>query len=178
MVKWKIMVTVRAERKEDIEAIDKVNRKAFGQEEEVVLVQRIRDSSDFIPELSLVAVKDSRVVGHILFSQIHIDTAEGDVAALSLAPMAVLPEFQNTGIGSQLVGIGLEKCQTLGHSIVIVIGHPEYYPRFGFVPARKMGLDLPFSVPDEAFMVCELVPATLDGIDGMVIFPPEFAEAM
>jgi putative acetyltransferase len=172
------MITVRAERKQDIKSIGEVNRRAFGQEEEAVLVQRIRDSSGFMPELSLVAVKDSRVVGHILFSRIHIDTAKGKVAVLSLAPIAVLPEYQNIGIGSQLVRIGLEKCRTSGHSIIVVIGHPSYYPRFGFVPARKKGLECPFSVPDEAFMVCELLPDALEGISGMVIFPPEFAEAM
>ncbi|UCE41198.1 MAG: N-acetyltransferase [Candidatus Aminicenantes bacterium] len=172
------MITVRVERNEDIGAIHLVNRMAFGQEDEAVLVQRIRESSGFIPALSLVAVKDSRVVGHILFSQIHIVTPKEDVAVLSLAPMAVLPEFQNLGIGSQLVNTGLEKCRESGHTIVVVIGHPQYYPRFGFVPAGKKGLDLLFSVPAEAFMVCELLPNALDGIEGTVIYPPEFAEAM
>jgi putative acetyltransferase len=119
-------------------------------------------------------VKDSQIVGHILFSQIHIATPKGDVAVLSLAPMGVLPEFQNSGIGSQLVRTGLEKCRELGHKIVVVIGHPEYYPRFGFIPARQKNLDTPFPVPDEAFMVCELAPDALDGIEGKVKFPPEF----
>ena len=173
-----IMVMIRAEKKEDVDAIHWVNRQAFGQEDEAVLVQRIRESSGFIPELSLVAVRDSKVVGHILFSRIHIDTPKGDVAILSLAPMAVLPEFQNSGIGSKLVREGLKKCREMGHTIVVVIGHPEYYPRFGFVPARKKGLDLRFPVPDEAFMVCELAPDALEGIKGMVNFPSEFAEAM
>lgn len=176
MVKWVIMISVRTERKKDIEAIHSVNRLAFGQEDEALLVQRIRESSGFIPALSLVAIKDSQVFGHILFSQIHIVTPEGDVAVLSLAPMAVLPEFQNSGIGSQLVRTGLEKCRELGHTIIVVIGHPQYYPRFGFVPARKKGLDLHFPVPDEAFMVCELEPDVLKGIEGKVKFPPEFED--
>jgi putative acetyltransferase len=98
--------------------------------------------------------------------------------ALSLAPMAVLPEFQNSGIGSQLVRTGLERCRELGHTIVVVIGHPEYYPRFGFVPARKEGLDLPFPVPDEAFMVCKLAPDALERIKGMVKYPPEFEDVI
>jgi putative acetyltransferase len=172
------MVMIRAEKREDIDAIHSVNSLAFGQEDEAILVQRIRESSGFIPELSLVAVKDSQVVGHILFSRIHIDTPKGDVAVLSLAPIAVLPEFQNSGIGSKLVREGLKKCKEMGHTIVVIIGHPEYYPRFGFVPARKKGLDLHFPVPDEAFMVCELVPDALEGIKGMVEYPPEFADAM
>jgi putative acetyltransferase len=178
MIEWVVMIEVRTERKEDIEAIHMVNNLAFGQEDEAVLVQRIRESSGFMPELSLVAVKDSQVVGHILFSRIHMDTPKGDVVVLSLAPMAVLPEFQNSGIGSQLVKDGLKKCREMGHTIVVVIGHPEYYPRFGFIPARKKGLDLHFPVPDEAFMVCELVPDALEGIKGLVKFPPEFADAM
>jgi putative acetyltransferase len=178
MVKWVIMIMVRAERVGDIGAIHLVNRLEFGQEEEAFLVQRIRKSSGFIPELSLVAVKDSHVVGHILFSRIHINTPRGSMAVLSLAPMAVLPEFQNLGIGSRLVSTGLEKCRELGHTIVVVIGHPEYYPKFGFVPARKRGLDLPFPVPDEAFMVCELEPEALAGIEGKIKYPPEFEDVI
>lgn len=171
------MSMVRTERIEDIGEIHEINRLAFGQEDEALLVQHIRESSGFIPALSLVAIKDSQVVGHILFSQIHIVTPEGNVAVLSLAPMAVLPEFQNSGIGSQLVRTGLEKCRELGHTIVVVIGYPEYYPRFGFVPARKKGLDLHFPVPDEAFMVCELVPDAMEGISGTVKYPPAFSDA-
>jgi len=171
------MIIVRAERTEDIEAIHLVNRLAFGQKDEALLVQRIRESLGFIPDLSLVAIKDEKVVGHILFSRIHIETPQGDVRILSLAPMAVRPEFQNSGIGSDLVREGLKRCRELGHTIVVVIGHPKYYPRFGFVPARKKGLDLNFPVPDEAFMVCELDPDALEGITGKVIYPPEFDEA-
>jgi putative acetyltransferase len=170
------MIMIRIERTEDIEAIHMVNRLAFGQEDEALLVQRIRESSGFIPELSLVAVKDSQIVGHILFSQIYIDTPKTEVPVLSLAPMAVLPEFQNSGIGSQLVMTGLEKCRDLGHKIVVVIGHPQYYPHFGFGPARQKNLDISFPVPDEAFMVCELVPDALNGIEGKVKFPPEFED--
>ena len=170
------MIWIRGEQKEDITDIHSVNRLAFGQDNEAFLVQRIRDSSGFVPELSLVAIGNSQVVGHILFSRIHIEMPKEDVAALSLAPMAVLPEFQRSGIGSQLVSIGLERCRGLGHSIVVVIGHPQYYPRFGFVPAREMGLELNFSVPDEAFLVCELSPDALRGIKGTVRYPPEFED--
>ncbi len=176
MVEWEVMTRIRAEQKDDIAAIHLVNRLAFDRDDEACLVQRIRESSGFIPELSLVAVKDSQVVGHILFSRIHIETPKKDVAVLSLAPMAVLPEFQNSGIGSQIVSTGLDKCRDLGHTIVVVIGHPRYYPRFGFVPAREKGLDLNFSVPDEAFMIHELSPDALGGIKGTIKYPPEFED--
>ena len=168
------MVTVRRERTKDYEAIHELNKLAFGGEEEALLVQRLRKSPNFIPELSLVAVKSGRVVGHILFSSIIIESQSGALPALSLAPMAVLPEFQNQGIGSELVRHGLRESKRLGHNIVIVVGHPGYYPRFGFVQARAKGLEVPFKVPDEAFMVLELIPGALDGIKGALIYPPEF----
>lgn len=171
-----IIVMIRAEQTEDLGAIHDVNRLAFGQEEEALLVQRIRESPGFIPDLSLVAIKDEKVAGHILFSRIHIEAPQGDVEVLSLASMAVRPEFQNSGIGSNLVREGLKRCRDLGHTIVVVIGHPEYYPRFRFVQAKQKNLDAPFPVPDEAFMVCELVPDALVGIKGRVKYPPEFED--
>jgi putative acetyltransferase len=165
---------IRAEQTDDFAAIKEVNRLAFGQEDEALLVQRIRESPGFITDLSLVAIRDEKVVGHILFSRIHIETPQGDVEVLSLAPMAIRPEFQNSGIGSNLVREGLKRCRDLGHTIVVVIGHPKYYPRFGFVQAKQKNLDAPFPVPDEAFMVCELAPDAMEGIQGKVKYPPEF----
>ncbi|MDH4218068.1 MAG: N-acetyltransferase [Candidatus Aminicenantes bacterium] len=170
------MIIIRSEKNQDIEAIHEVNRLAFGQEDEGLLIQRIRSSSHFIPDLSLVAVKDGHLVGHILFSRIEIECQHGNKPVLSLAPMAVHPEFQNQGIGSKLVRDGLKRCKNLGHEIVIVIGHPAYYPRFGFAPAREKGLDAPFPVPDEAFMVLELVPDALERVKGMVKYPSAFDE--
>jgi len=171
------MITIRPETVEDYEAIGEVNALAFGQEDEATLVEKLRGSSGFIPELSLVAVEGGRVVGHILFSPFVIETKDGAVPALTLAPLAVRPGFQNQGVGSALVRDGLERCRTLGHRIVVVVGHPPYYPRFGFSPARARGLEAPFPVPDEAFMVLELVPGALDGVAGTVRFPPPFSEA-
>ncbi len=170
------MIVIRSERKEDLEAIHEVNRLAFGQEEEALLIRRIRDSSHFIPELSLVASQEGRIVGHILFSGIVIESPYGNEQALSLAPMAVHPDFQNQGIGSKLVIEGLRKCRELGSKVVVVIGHPGYYPRFGFVPAKRKGLEAPFPVPDEAFMVLELVPGVLEKTKGTIKYPPEFDE--
>ena len=151
-----------------------MNKLAFGQEDEPRLVDALRESDDFIPELSLVAVKEEKVVGHILFSPIAIETEIGYVRVLSLAPMAVLPEFQKQGIGSELARKGLRECERFGHEVVVVIGYPEYYPRFGFSSARAKGLEAPFEVPDEAFMVLEINEGALDGISGMIRYPPAF----
>jgi len=111
---------------------------------EAQLVDALRRDGDFIPELSLFAVDEGRIVGHILFPPVTISSSEENVAALALAPMAVLPEFQGCGIGSRLVREGLAACRRLGHRIVVVVGHPAYYPKFGFSPARAQGIDVPF----------------------------------
>ncbi|MCD1293721.1 GNAT family N-acetyltransferase [Methanocella sp. CWC-04] len=165
---------MRSERPDDFAAIYEVNLKAFGQDKEPKLVDDLRASGNFIPDLSIVAIKDGKIVGHILFCPLTIETEKGRVPALTLAPLAVLPEYQGQGIGSGLTMEGLKRCKALGHRIVIVVGHPGYYPRFGFTSARAKGLDVLFPVPDEAFMAIELVPGALDGMKGMVIFPPEF----
>lgn len=103
-----------------------------------------------------------------------IETAEGPVPALALAPVAVVPDRQSRGIGSALITEGLTRCQRRGHCIVIVIGHPRYYTRFAFSSAREKGLEAPFPVPDEAFYVRELVPCALEVVRGMVRHPPAF----
>lgn len=169
------MIIIRPEKLEDYTVISEVNRLAFGRENEARLVKNIRQTANFNPKSSLVAIKNEKVVGHILFSPIIIKSPKGNIPALALAPLAICPEFQNLGIGSQLVKQGLEECQRLGH-IVIVIGHPTYYTRFGFSSATGKGLSAPFPVPDEAFMILELVPGTLDSISGMVKYPPVFDE--
>lgn len=168
------MIVIRPETSADHSAIHRVTLLAFGQEEEARLVDRLRTSSNFIPELSLVALENNRVVGHILFSHIAIRTAKGEIPALSLAPMAVLPEYQNRGIGSMLVRTGIEKVRELGHRIVVVVGHPAFYPRFGFSPAKEFGLELPFPAPDEVFLVLDTMEGAISGIMGMVAYPPEF----
>jgi len=168
------MITIRPETPEDHAAIREVNLLAFGQEDEARLVENLRRSADFVPQLSLVAIDTGQVVGHILFSVVAIETKEGAVPALALAPMAVRPELQNQGIGSELARDGLERCRSLGHRIVVVVGHPTYYPRFGFSPARARGLEAPFPVPDEAFLALELVPGALDGVAGVVRYPAAF----
>jgi putative acetyltransferase len=169
------MIIVRAETPEDYTAIHEVNVLAFDKREnEARLVETIRQSPGFTPELSLVAIEDGQVIGHVLFSPIRIETEIGDAAALALAPIAVRPEAQNRGIGSQLIRHGLDECRRLGHRIVVLIGHSNYYPRFGFSPARAMGLEAPFPIPDDVFMALELVPGALKGVKGTVRYPPAF----
>ena len=170
------MLSIRPEEPEEYEAISRVHRSAFGQENEARLVEELRKSKEFLTELSLVAVVEGEIVGHILFSSVNIQCRDRNVRALALAPMAVQPQFQRRGIGSQLVEKGLECCRTFGHQIVIVVGHPDYYPRFGFSSARTRGLEALFPVPDEAFMVIELAQGVLNGISGVVVYPAPFNE--
>jgi putative acetyltransferase len=125
-------VIIRPETPGDIPAIHDVYLHAFGQPAEALLVDALRRDGDFIAALSLVAVDKGKVVGHILFPPISIASDERSVPALALAPMAVLPESQHRGIGSLLVEEGLAACRRLLHRNVVVVGHPAYYPRFGF----------------------------------------------
>jgi len=170
------MIEIRGEKSGDIEVIHYVNEQAFGQKEEAVLVDRLRDKG--VVTLSLVALEDDSIVAHILFTPVTIESDGAKYDAITLAPMAVLPHYQHKGIGAQLINNALEQCKRLGHNIVVLIGHPEYYPRFGFVQAKPKGLLSEFEVPDEAFMVVELVDKALDGVSGEVRFQPEFADAM
>jgi putative acetyltransferase len=164
-------VITRPESATDHEAIRHVNRLAFGQDEEARLVDVLRDGG--YVRVSLVAEQAGRVVGHILFSELPIITGAGTVAALALAPMAVLPELQRQEIGSALVRRGLEACRQQGHRIVVVLGHAHFYPRFGFSPKLAEHLKSPFSGKD-SFMALELVPGALDGVVGRVQYPPPF----
>ena len=164
------MITVRAETAEDIPVIRRVNGLAFGQPGEAELVDALRAAAR--PYISLVAVSEGQVVGHIFFSPVTLES-EDSAFILGLAPMAVLPEYQRRGIGSRLVRAGLEECLRIGCDVVVVVGHSKYYPRFGFVPASQKGLKCEYQVPDEVFMVAELRPDALAG-RGLVKYRPEF----
>jgi putative acetyltransferase len=167
------MITIRQETKEDRAAVHHVNEVAFGRVGEAALVDALREVAH--PHISLVATLDDQVVGHIFFSPVSIESDDSVLTALGLAPMAVLPEYQSQGIGSALVREGLKECQRIGHNIVVVLGHPEYYPRFGFIPAIQKGLRCEYQVPDEAFMVLELIPDALKGRRGLVKYHPAFS---
>ena len=166
---------IRPELPADHATIDAILRCAFHGDAEARLVAAIRASDGFDPHLSLVAVVDERVVGHILFSPIRIESEGGAVTpAVALAPMAVMPECQRRGIGSALVRTGLEACRAGGHAIVVVLGHAEYYPRFGFERASSYGIRCPFDAPNDAFMALPLVPDALDDARGTVRYPAAF----
>jgi putative acetyltransferase len=168
------MATIRPEQPEDIAAIHRVNQLAFGQEAEAELVDKLRTNKKAV--LSLVAVSNDQVVGHILFSPVTIENENESFPALGLAPVAVLPEWQNRGIGSQLIRAGLDECRRAGHACVVVLGHPEYYPRFGFVTASRYGVGCEYNVADEKFMLIELQAGSLQGRKGIAKYQPEFNE--
>ena len=170
------MLKIRPETPEDEASIRQVNEEAFGQKEEAEIVEKLRNRG--VLTLSLVAVQDDSIIGHIAFSPVKVESERSTFEAITLAPMAVLPAYQSKGIGSQLVRAGLEECRHLGHEVVFVLGHPDYYPRFGFVLAKPKGIECEFEVPDEAWMVLELREGALAGRRGTVIFQPEFREAM
>jgi putative acetyltransferase len=160
----------RPEQGSDHPAIRHVNEAAFESGEAANLIATLRAEGHVL--LSLVAESEGQIVGHILFSRMWVDTAKGRVPAVALAPLAVLPTYQRQGIGNRLVRNGLDRLRGLDERIVIVVGHPDYYPRFGFSSATAYGIEGPFS--DEAFMALELVPGALAGIRGRVSYPPPF----
>jgi len=164
---------IRREKEEDFKDIYEINKQAFKQKDESELIERIRISKNFVPELSLVAEEDGKIIGHILFSKIKI-IGEEEYESLALAPMAVLPELQKQGIGGKLIKEGLNKARELGFNSVIVSGHKDYYPRFGFERASKWNIKCPFQVPDEAFMATELNAGALANKSGIVEYPEEF----
>jgi putative acetyltransferase len=170
------MLTIRREMPEDIDSIRYVNEQAFGRKEEAELIDKLRNRD--MLTLSLVAVQADQIVGHIVFSPVSVESEYSSFEAIALAPLAVLPAYQRKGIGSQLVRAGLEECHRLGHEIMVVLGHPDYYPRFGFVPGKPKGIEYEFEAPDEAWMVLELREGALAGRSGTVKFQPEFQEAM
>ncbi len=172
------MITVRSENPEDYDQVFKVLSDAFKQDNEGRLVEALRKSPSFVPELSLVALLNKTIVGHVLFTKVIVKSEIKETEILSLAPVAVLSKYQNQGIGSSLIRKGLEECKRLDFGIVNVLGHPNYYPRFGFKPASQYGIKAAFEAPDDAFMIMELVPGAVKGVSGVLIYPPEFNIAL
>ena len=147
-----------------------VNEAAFGRPDEADLVGRLW--CEGVVLLSLVAEVERQIVGHILFSRMSIETARASMPAVALAPMAVLPEYQRRDIGGQLIRAGLDFLRRQGEHVVLVLGHPDYYPRFGFSAEKARSLESPF--PPNAFMAMELTPDALDGVCGKVRYPVAF----
>ena len=168
-------IQIRNEQSGDYHAIAQVLREAFVGDNESRLVADLRAISTFDPDLSLVAVEQGKIVGHILFTPVLIVGHNAAHDAIALAPMAVIPERQRRGVGSELIRTGLDVCRRKGHSIVIVLGHPKYYPRFGFEPASRYGVTSRFDVPDDTFMLQLLDPAMRDrDIRGCVRYSKPF----
>jgi putative acetyltransferase len=169
-----VLVELRIERPQDSAAIQEVHLAAFGGSAEAKLVRLICERNKAL--ISLVALNDDRVVGHILFSRVTIANSPDDFNAVGLAPVAVLPDFQRQGIGSKLIREGLKQCRQAGYYAVVLLGYPAYYSRFGFSRAADVGLQNEYGVHDE-FMVLPLRDGALDGVSGLVKYLPEFGEA-
>lgn len=162
--------TIRAAKPADAQAIAALNRAAFGGEDEAGIVERLRE--DGLAAIELVAERDNAIVGHILLSWLPTVMDGRAVKALALAPMAVLPGSQKQGFGGRLIAAALDEARAAGAEAVIVLGHPDYYPRFGFSAALARNLASPFS--GEVFMALELVPGALAGERGSVSYPAAF----
>jgi putative acetyltransferase len=166
------VTNVRSEVASDRDEVRQIHTLAFAGPTEASLVDRLRGSAGSI---SLVATDVGGVVGHILFTAVRIIGAGALVRVAGLGPMAVTPSRQRNGIGSELVLHGLEECRREGYEAVVVVGHPDYYPRFGFRRGSGFGLSCQFDVPDEVFMAAELHAGALSG-GGEVRYSPEFSE--
>jgi putative acetyltransferase len=162
---------IRPEADADRAAIHAVNQAAFETSAEADLVDALRAKAGQL--ISLVAAIDEKIVGHILFSAVSLAEHSG-LNLMGLGPMAVLPQHQRGGIGSALVREGLKRCKALGCQAVVVVGHPEYYPRFGFVPASRYGIRCEYDVPDDVFMLAELKGGALRGASGLIRYDEAF----
>jgi len=171
------VIEIRNERKEDEQGIRQVIVAAGGgnpKDEAADLVELLRERKKAL--ISLVVVRDKTVVAHIMFSQVTIDVAPKDLLAVALAPLMVLPECQRQGIGSMLVRSGLDECRKADYDMAVVLGHPEYYPRFGFARASNYSLGNEYGA-EEAFMALELKEGIFETVRGTVQFSPEFKES-
>ncbi len=171
------MIEIREEKQEDNDEVRMVNDQAFGQTEEGRIVDKLRETCNEV--VSLVAVSNNKIIGYIFFSPVTIDIGGHSITGIGLAPMAVLPGFQNQGIGTMLVIEGVRRIKKTACPFIVVLGHENYYPRFGFKKASKYGLKPQWErVPDGAFMAMILNESEMRGISGIVKYRDEFNEAM
>jgi len=169
------MITVRPEMPGDEDAIRQVNLRAFGRDLEGKRVDLIRGSRFWVPGLSMVALDGDNIVGHVLLSAAMLVNDHEAMSILSLVPVSVLPEYQGRGIGTKMIQCALESAKSTDFPAVVVMGHPGYYQRFGFIKASNKGIYAPFTVPEEVYMVLELIPNALDKVTGTVRYPPCFS---
>jgi putative acetyltransferase len=164
-----MLIEIREERPDDIVAVRDLNKRAFGQDQEANIVDALRNNGAAL--LSLVATVDDRVVGHIMYSPLSV----GDINGAALGPMAVIPEHQRQGIGSKLVEAGNRKLKDAGCRFIIVVGHADYYPRFGFTPASEHGIKCEWDVPNDVFMLLVLEQAKMESVSGLATYRHEFS---
>ncbi|OXS57393.1 GNAT family N-acetyltransferase [Cohnella sp. CIP 111063] len=170
-------ILIRQEKNEDANEVYHLIQQAFedsdySDHDEHNLVNRLRNSTKFIPELSLVAEYDGQIAGHILFTEVHV----GDQTLIALAPVSVRPEMQSKGIGKLLITEGHKIAAQLGYKGSIVLGHDTYYPKFGYKKASQYGIEAPFEVSDDHFMAAELIDGGLTDVRGVVEYAKEFFE--
>ena len=168
-----VPMLIRNEEDRDRSAVHALNVAAFETAAEADLVDALRQQAR--PLVSLVAEEGGAVVGHIMFSPVELN-GHPELKIMGLAPLAVAPVFQRTGIGSALVRAGLEQCRRLDCGAVVVLGHPGYYPRFGFAVAARYGVGCEYDAPEDAFMLIELQPGCLRGATGTVTYHPAFRD--
>lgn len=162
---------IRPEQKDDISAIHDLNASVFDTSAEANLVDNLRTQAK--PIVSLVAEQNGSIIGHILFSPVTLD-AYPELNIMALAPMAVDESLQGSGVGSAMVELGLSYCKELGCGAVVVLGHPDYYPRFGFQVSTKFGITSEYDVPEDTFMIMELSHHYLDNKSGTIKYHPAF----
>jgi len=167
-----LAIEIREERSGDLAAIREVNELAFGQPLEANIVDAVRSNGAMLA--SLVAMVDDRIVGHIMYSPVSLNAVVG----AGLGPVAVRPGDQRHGIGSALIKTGNAQLQRAECPFIVVLGHAEFYPRFGFRPASRHGITCEWDVPDDAFMVLVLDAARMEGVSGMARYRQEFSAAM
>lgn len=176
-----LTITIRKEEVKDYTAVFNLIAKAFETEEqsdhrEQFLVEQLRDSGSFVDELSLVALYNDKIVGHLLLTKIKINNNYQSFDSLALAPVSVLPEYQKLGVGSKLILAGHQKAIEMGFLSVVLLGHKDYYPRFGYQPCEMFHIRLPFDVPADFCMALELIPGSLKGVSGVVEYDAAFSE--
>jgi len=172
----KDMIKIRKESQKDIDVIRQINEQAFGQSQEANIIDKLRDNCCDL--LSLVVLREDKLVGHILFSPAAIEGNHGIIKGMALGPMAVIPEYQGQGIGSAMVKEGIQILKESGCPFIIVLGHPEYYPRFGFKPASRYEIRSQWEgVPDEVFMILWLNESKARGVSGIAKYRQEFDAA-
>ncbi|WP_282122665.1 GNAT family N-acetyltransferase [Algibacter mikhailovii] len=174
-------LTIRKENPDDFKTVFNLIEKAFENEpmsdhKEQFLVERLRKSNVFVPDLSMVAIIENKIVGHILLTKLKIKNGQNEFDSLALAPVSVLPGYQGRGIGGMLIKEAHKKAKELGFHSVILLGHEKYYPKFGYKKANLFGIELPFEVPKENCMAIELTENGLKNVSGTVEYPKEFSE--